>query len=883
VLSVSAVLLDFGTTNNILPIEISNTGKGELNWSIVEDLAWLSVNPTTGKTAATPASVTVSIDRSLFAETSKTGTFTVNSNGGSATVNVVAGKEVPVLNVSSTLLDFGISTNFLQLEISNTGKGELSWNIVEDLPWLSANPASGATTSTASVTTITIDRTLFTETSKTGSFVINSNGGNATVNVSAGKSVAVLNVSSTSLDFGTGANTLSLDIANTGTGELLWTILEDMEWLTVNPASGTIVTGQTSVALTVDRSKFTESSITGTVTVNSNGGSAIVNISAGQLNPVLNVSVTALDFSTTTNNLSFEITNTGKGELSWNIVEDLTWLSVNPASGKTTAATSVVTVTVNREQLAENSTTATFLVNSNVGSATINVSISKPQPFMNVTPATLDFGETETEKSINVSNTGAGTLSFTATAAQSWITLEGATGSVSTDIKVIKVKVSRGDLTSGNYNGSIVINSNANSVTAPVSMSVLQPAAPSLLNGQASSITYSSAQVSGTLTSLGSSAVTQHGHCWSASPNPTTANNKTALGGTSVLKSFASDITGLSANATYYVKAYATNAVGTTYSDAITFTTLPPPTVATVQTLSSANIKHNQIDGVGNLSVLGDGLVTDYGFCYSASSATPTVGDSKAGKGQTAQTGQFTVSVTNLQPSTKYYLRAYATNSIGTSYGTVIEATTLDAPPVVTSNLVAYYTFDYENCNETRGESLYDGVLQGTGEPIFSSDIPGNQGKALQLNKDVYYKMVTSPFAAISGAYTMNVWIKTTTSNFTLFRYENKGGDYKPCIAFKDGYVYTGFRYEATIFDAFNINVTNFLVDGGWHMLTVTRQSNSCNLYIDGKFYITAGNSSNWSGAWHFGEGYSGKVDNFRLYNRSLTQSEITEIYNSKQ
>jgi hypothetical protein len=884
VLSVSTVLLDFGATNNILPIEISNTGKGELNWTIVEDLTWLSVTPATGKTTATPASVTVTIDRSLFTETTKTGTFTINSNGGSATVNVTASKEIPVLQISTNSLDFGISTNFLQLEISNIGKGELNWSIVEDLAWLSVNPVSGTTVSTASVATVTIDRSLFTETNKTGTFVINSNGGNATVNVFVGKTIPVLAISATLLDFGTANNILPLEITNTGTGELNWSIIEELDWLSVNPASGTAISTPASVTATIDRSKFTgsASSITGTITINSNGGNATVNISASWENPVLNVSVTSLDFGTTTNNLSLEITNTGKGELNWSIVEDLTWLSVNPVSGKTTTTTSVVTITVDRTQLSENSKTATFLVNSNGGSVTVNVSISKPTAVLSVTPTTLDFGETETEKSINISNTGAGTLTYTATTAQSWITLENGANSVTTDTKIIKVKVARTGLTSGNYTGDVVINSNVNSVIVPISMKILQPSAPALLNGQASGITYNSAQVSATLTSLGSSAVTQHGHCWSTSPNPTTTDNKTTLGGTGVLKSFTSNITGLSANTTYYVKAYATNAVGTTYSDAITFNTLPPPTMATVQTTRTENVKHNQIDGVGNLTVLGDGLVTDYGFCYSTSNATPTTSDSKASLGQTTQTGNFTVTVTGLQGGAKYYLRAYAVNSMGTAYGGVVEATTADAPPVVTSGLVAYYTFDGENCSEAQGKSEYNGVKQGNGNPVWSTDIPGKSGKSLQLNNDAYFLVPTGPINCFPSTYSYSIWLKTMTVGNTAVNLQT-GSIYGTCIYISTNnqvaVYYTSYTYY------FDLDVSGLLLDGNWHLLNITRNGNTFKLYIDGVYYAnyTYSYTNNNNSPMFIGNGFTGKMDNFRVYNRELTQSEITEIYNAKQ
>ena len=69
----------------------------------------------------------------------------------------------------------------------------------------------------------------------------------------------------------------------------------------------------------------------------------------------------------------------------------------------------------------------------------------------------------------------------------------------------------------------------------------------------------------GNLQSLGTSAVTQHGHCWNTSTNPTTSNSKTTNGPTANLGPFQSSITGLTPGTLYYVRAYATNTSGTSY------------------------------------------------------------------------------------------------------------------------------------------------------------------------------------------------------------------------------------------------------------------------------------------------------------------------------
>lgn len=94
---------------------------------------------------------------------------------------------------------------------------------------------------------------------------------------------------------------------------------------------------------------------------------------------------------------------------------------------------------------------------------------------------------------------------------------------------------------------------------------------PTVTTINASSITNTQATTGGNVTNQGSSAVTVKGVCWSTTQNPTTANNKTVNG--SGIGSYSTDIYPLTANTTYYVRAYATNSNGTAYGNQISFTT----------------------------------------------------------------------------------------------------------------------------------------------------------------------------------------------------------------------------------------------------------------------------------------------------------------------
>ncbi|MBN2610114.1 MAG: hypothetical protein JXB00_01015, partial [Bacteroidales bacterium] len=145
--------------------------------------------------------------------------------------------------------------------------------------------------------------------------------------------------------------------------------------------------------------------------------------------------------------------------------------------------------------------------------------------------------------------------------------------------------------------------------------------------------------------------------------------------------SFTSSITGLIANTTYHVRAYATSSVGTGYGSDVTFTT--SPTIPTVTTTTPSSIDQTTATCGGNVTSNGGAALTARGVCWSTT-ANPTIANSKTTDG--TATGAFTSSITGLTASTTYHVRAYATNSIGTSYGNDIPFTTTGAPGTWQSN-----------------------------------------------------------------------------------------------------------------------------------------------------------------------------------------------------
>jgi hypothetical protein len=97
------------------------------------------------------------------------------------------------------------------------------------------------------------------------------------------------------------------------------------------------------------------------------------------------------------------------------------------------------------------------------------------------------------------------------------------------------------------------------------------------------------------------------------------------------------------------------------------------PSAVTTQAVS--NIGSTTAIGNGNITTLGDPTPTAYGVCWNTTGA-PTILDSQADNGAASTTGAFTAALTGLTANTTYYVRAYVTNSAGTSYGNEVTFTT---------------------------------------------------------------------------------------------------------------------------------------------------------------------------------------------------------------
>lgn len=282
---------------------------------------------------------------------------------------------------------------------------------------------------------------------------------------------------------------------------------------------------------------------------------------------------------------------------------------------------------------------------------------------------------------------------------------------------------------------------------------------PAISTSAPTNITSLTAVCGGIISTDGGAPIISRGVCWSVKQYPTTSDIKTSEG--SGIGSFTSSIFGLSPITSYYVRAYATNSIGTAYGSQVVFTTLS--TLSTTTTIAVTNITTTTAISGGTISADGGAPIISRGVCWNTD-PNPTILNSKTTNG--TGIGTFTSNITGLTHGTTYYLRAYSTNSIGTSYGVELSFKTIAVilPTISTrpiSSLTTATAISGGNITSNGGATiiargvcwsifqnptiLNSNTTDGTGTGLFDSNI-----KELTPGKTYYLRAYATNFVGTS-------------------------------------------------------------------------------------------------------------------------------------
>lgn len=636
-----------------------------------------------------------------------------------------------------------------------------------------------------------------------------------------------------------------------------------------------------------------------------------VKITAGENTPVtaslqpklaqLDISPATIDFTGAEVSKVIYLKNaTGSGTVGFTVKPNENWMTVSPASGTVRDNQTVtLTVTVDRKGLAFGNYTGSIVFNADNNSIIYNVTMQIPNPNAPSVTTNDPTNITQTSAEIigNLTNLGGGSVTqrghcwsenSNPTVTDNRTTLgAGLVGAFSSSIT---------GLASGKtyYVRAYATNSSGTGYSeTKIFKTSTTPTPPAVSIGVVSDITTNAAKVTGNITNIGGANVTEHGHCYDTSPNPTINNTKTTFGPTNAAQAITSSFTNLKQGTKYFVRTYATNTVGTSYSNELSFETTVPVTPPAITTGAVSNIGQTAATVSATVSNLGSSPVIQHGFCWSTTNANPTIADTKNQRGTLSATGAFT-STLSLNKGTNYYLRPYLQTQDGkTYYGSSTDATTTEA------GLVLYYPFNGDT-NDESGNGNHSKAQNGA---KLSLDRYNNPEKSIDLNKG-YLLFNNSKLGTLTNEITMSFWTKISQTNFS--------GTYKVLIGqtsndcFFRGAQVDGFMLYV---DPKTNNKLNFMIGnynkpafttpvfeqnaivGEWHHITFSKKGTDIKFYLDGVLiktivspYSSAASyiNSNFrlGDDWYCfeDEPFIAQIDDFRIYTYALSDVEVANV-----
>jgi hypothetical protein len=708
------------------------------------------------------------------------------------------------------------------------------------------------------------------------------------------------------------SNTLSLSaaISNNSTitvnSNISWSaISSNQSWLTVSPASGSNNGNLTISAINANTSTTAR---TATITVSGTG------VTSQTITVTQQGTAASLSLSSNTLSLSSAINSNGTititSNTNWNAISNQTWLTVSPASGSNNGNLAITAITANTGTTAR--TAMVTVSGTGVTAQTITVTQAGTNPSLSVSSNTLSLS---TAISSNSTITVNSNISWSAISSnQSWLTVSPASGSNNGNLTISAISANTSTTAR-----TATITVSGTGVTSQTITVTQQGTASSLsLSGNTLSLN-PAINSSGTITITSNTSWTaSSGQTW-LTVSPTSGSNNGTL-----------TLTATSANTATTVRT-ATVTVSGTGVEAQTINITQLGTAAGSEsdlrmhsTILARSYPNSILDNILMKDQLSDIsfsilnsqdkilnravklfiIKSDNSFSdvlwdsllifqpkeikYFDRNVTKRLGNTikyPAGEYTLVVKSAVTDNLNDITVNSHYIIEqgwGYGGNNVS------IEILMTD----ITTGLVAYYPFN-GNANDESGNGN-NGTVQGN--VVLTTDRFGKANKAYEFpGVEFNYIQVPDAPSLQMNVFTLNAWIYTST-DYGYGQIVQKGRD------IENGHygLYTTSVGGTNLYGG--VNGTTGIAQpsiGVWHMVTGSVSGSLAKFYLDGKFMCdtTLSNSYVYSGSdplaigMHYFSGvysywtypFKGKIDDIRIYNRSLSDNEISILYNLTQ
>jgi predicted secreted protein len=286
------IAIEGGSNPAIKMLDIWNSGNGTLNWTLTDDAAWLSENPTGGNSTSAHDAVALSVNTTGMSAGDYSANITITSPGVNNSPQLV-----PVsLHISSLTLEISFSPESFSftaieggstpanqtLEIWNSGGGTRDWSLSDDAEWLSESPTSGSSTGEHDTVAVSVDIAGMSAGDYSANITITSPGASNSpqvvpVSLHISSAAPEISFSPESLSFtaGEGGSNETLEIWNSGIDMLNWTLTDDAAWLNENATSGssTSADDKTVVTVSVNTAGMSAGNYSANITITATGAS----------------------------------------------------------------------------------------------------------------------------------------------------------------------------------------------------------------------------------------------------------------------------------------------------------------------------------------------------------------------------------------------------------------------------------------------------------------------------------------------------------------------------------------------------------------------------------------------------------------------------------